>query len=221
MNQKKFTFKTVLLEIFIVIVGISIAFWVNSWGEERKERALEMEFLRTLRSELATDSVAFASQINNNQEVIDNLYRFVEICRTQDYDNDSIPWFVGNFLNRFNWILNTNTYEMLKSGGNLDIISDFELRNDISSFYKVRGFQTAKMLDVMQDFTDYQMNPYLTKHTNYFISNNPDRDFVKDTEFQNLLALWASYTESKLDIYEGTLEEITLLMTDFDEHLSK
>jgi len=221
MKQKKFTFGTVIMEIFIVIVGISIAFWVNSWGEERKERALETEFLKTLRSELATDSLAFAGQIESNAVVMDRLERFVEICRTEDYDNDSIPWFVGNFLNRYNWILNTNTYDMLKSGGNLDIISDFELRNEISSFYQVRGFQTSKILEVLQGFADNQMNPYLTKKTDYFISYNPKRDFIRDTEFQNLLALWTDFTGSKLGIYEATLEEITQLITHFDEHLSK
>ena len=220
MSEKRFSVKYVLLEIIIVIIGISIAFWLNNWGEERKERALEIEFIKALRADLATDSLAFASQVAQNQQGFRHLNRFIDILRTKDYDNDSIPWFVGNFLNRNNWILNTNTYDILKSGGKLDVISDFQLRNEMSVFYNMRGYQTNMVLDVFQKFIDNQMNPYLAKNTNYMISYNPDIEFVRDTEFQNLLVIWTDYTDFKLSVYEGTLEEIGKLMKEFDAHLS-
>ena len=77
------------------------------------------------------------------------------------------------------------------------------------------------LLEIKQRFSEDQMNPYLTKNTNYFISNNPNRDFVRDTEFQNLLVIWTEYNEQQLGIYSEILEEITYLMTEFDKHLSK
>ena len=220
MSDKRFSLKYVLLEIIIVIIGISIAFWLNNWGEERKERALEIEFIKALRSDLATDSVAFATQVKYNKEGFRHLNRFVDILRNKEYENDSISWFVGRFMNRNNWILNTNTYDILKSGGKLDVISDFQLRNEMSVFYNMRGYQTNMVLDVFQKFIDNQMNPYLAKNTNYMISYNPDIDFVRDTEFQNLLVIWTDYTDFKLSVYEGTLEEIGKLMKEFDAHLS-
>lgn len=219
MAKSKFSLKTVLLEIFIVIVGISIAFWLNNWGEERKERKLETEFLKTLRSDLATDSAAFAYQIEQNERNLHHVNRFVSTLRNKDYENDSINWYIGSFLNRNNWIINANTFEILKSGGKLDIIQDFDLRSEISQFFRIRTYQTEWMLDVIQTFQDNQMNVYLTKNTDYFIQYQPQKDFVKDTEFQNLLASWADLTDEKLVLYEDILKEITYLISKLDDQL--
>lgn len=219
MAKNRFTIKSVLLEIVIVIVGISIAFWLNNWGEEQKERKLEVEFLKTLRSDLASDSAAFAYQIGENRENVKYLDSFVEVLRNEDYANDSIEWFVGTFLNRNNWIINDNTYEILKSGGKLDIIQDFDLRSDISAYFRIRTYQTERMLDVIQTFLDNQMNVYLTKDTDYFIQNNPDKAFIQDTEFQNLLTLWFFFNGAKLGLYEEILDDITELVSKLDEEL--
>ncbi|GAB5527035.1 MAG: hypothetical protein Roseis2KO_49070 [Roseivirga sp.] len=219
MAKNKFSLKTVLLEIFIVIVGISIAFWLNNWGEERKERRLEKEFLKSLRSELATDSTAFVYQIEQNERNLRHLNSFVSILRNKDYENDSIQWYIGTFLNRNNWIINANTFEILKSGGKLDIIQDFELRSEISYFFRIRTYQTEQTLDVVQAFLDNQMNAYLIKNTDYFIQYKPQKGFVRDTEFQNLLASWTDMTDEKLLLYEDILEEITYLISKLDDQL--
>lgn len=219
MTKNKFSIKTVVLEIFIVIVGISIAFWLNNWGEERKERTLEVEFLKTLRSDLAMDSSAFAYQIGKNQKNVKRLNSFVKVLQNEDYTNDSIQWFISSFLNRNNWIINANTYEILKSGGKLDIIQDFDLRSEISAYFRIRTYQTERMLDVVQIFLDNQMNVYLTQNTDYFIHNKPDMAFVRDREFQNLVAVWADLNNEKLALYEDILANITQLVSKFDEQL--
>ncbi len=212
MRKPNFSFKKFLLEVVIVIIGISIAFWVNNLGERQKERNLEKEFLRSLKSDLRQDSTAYKYQIENNKVNLKYLDVLIDICRSQDYANDSTQWLVGRFLNRNNWILNTNTFDMLKSGGNLDIISDFELRNEISAFYHIRGFQSTGVLEIIQGFLDNQMYPYLAKNSDFYIKSTPSLGFVREREFQNLLVLWRDLTESKLDIYEGTIEGISQLL---------
>ncbi len=59
---------------------------------------------------------------------------------------------------------------------------------------------------------DNQMDPYLVKNSDYYISYKPNTDFVKDPEFQNLLVLWTELSEAKLGIYEGTLQDIKVLI---------
>jgi hypothetical protein len=222
MTKKKFTFKSIILEILIVIVGITIAFWVNNWGEERKERALEIEFLKTLRSDLAEDSIAFAAQVRENEKNVEQLYTFIRLLRSKDYQNAAIPnKHVGRFLNRNNWIVNGNTFEILKSGGKLDIITNSELRNDISLFFRLRTFQSERLLDMSQDFVDNQMNIYLSKNSDYFISNKPNLDFIKEKEFQNLLVIWAELTEDNLGAYEDILNDIEDLITRLDTELKR
>ena len=93
MAKNKFSVKTILLEILIVIVGITIAFWLNNWGEEKKERQLEVEFLKTLRSDLAADSSAFFYQIGENEKNVKYLYSFMDHLQKRDYENDRSIYF--------------------------------------------------------------------------------------------------------------------------------
>lgn len=219
MKKRSFTLTAIIVEILIVIIGISIAFWLNNWGEERKERALEQEFLKTLKEELSRDSSVFAYQVEENQKNVDNIYRFVELLQEKDYEHDSIRWFAGSFMNRNNWLLNSNTYEMLKSGGKLDIISDFELRNTLNSFYRIRIFQSDQTFEINQAFVDDKMFDYLTKKTDYMISNSPNLAFVRDTEFQNLLVIWLELVAYKLEVYKEILHDIGILIPKLDEQI--
>ncbi|OEK04792.1 hypothetical protein [Roseivirga misakiensis] len=212
MKLKRDSFLAIVLEIFIVIIGITIAFWLSNWGERSKEISMGDEFVRTMINDLESDSAAFVYQIANIEENLERVEAFMEICRNKDYGNDSIQWYVGNFMNRNNWLINSNTYEILKSGGKLDIITDFDVRSDISFFYRIRTFQTDRILEISQNYIDEHMDPYLTKNTDYFIARAPNTKFVQDLEFQNLLGRWRDLKEEKLDIYSRTLEDINTLV---------
>ncbi len=207
------------MEIIIVIIGISIAFGLSNWGESRKEVLMGDEFVRTMINDLKSDSAAFVYQIANVEENISNVESFMDMCRRKGFEEDSVQWYVGNFMNRNNWLINSNTYEILKSGGKLEIISDFDLRSDISFFYRIRTYQTDVILELNQEFVQNQMNPYLTTHSDFFISDIPDNSFVKDLEFQNLLGRWRDLKEEKLSIYENTLEDIKALIPKLEAYL--
>lgn len=219
MEIKKRTFSYILLEIIIVIIGISIAFGLSSWGERRKEVHMGDEFVKTMISDLQSDSAAFVYQIANIEENMSNVESFMEMCRKKDFASDSVKWYVGNFMNRNNWIINSNTYEILKSGGKLEIITDFDLRSDISFFYRIRTYQTDLVLDLTQAFVEDHMNPYLTTHSDFFINDVPDNSFAKDREFQNLLGRWYGLKEEKLYIYKSTLEDIKTLIPKLEAYL--
>lgn len=219
MKSKRFTVGAVLMEIVIVIIGISIAFGLSNWGERRNEIRMGDEFVRTMVNDLKSDSAAFVYQIANIEENMSNVEGLMDLCRKGDFSNDSLAWYVGAFMNRNNWLINSNTYEILKSGGKLDIITDFDLRSDISFFYRIRTYQTDVILDMSQEFIQNQMNPYLTTHSDYFINNVPDRGFVRNIEFQNLLGRWRDLKEEKLDIYESTLEDIKALIPKLEAYL--
>ncbi len=219
MDIKKRTFSYILLEIIIVIIGISIAFALSSWGERRKEVHMGDEFVRTMISDLQSDSAAFVYQIANIEENVEGVESFMELCRNKDFQNDSLLWYVGSFMNRNNWLINGNTYEILKSGGKLEIITDFDLRSDISFFYRIRTYQTDVILSLSQEFIEEHMNPYLTKHSDFFIHEVPDPKFAQDLEFQNLLGRWRDLKLEKLDIYQSTLEDIKTLIPKLEAYL--
>ena len=51
-RSTEINFSTLALEIIVVMVGILIAFQIDRWGEERRERAQEYDYLVRLKEDL-------------------------------------------------------------------------------------------------------------------------------------------------------------------------
>ena len=56
-------------EIVLVVIGILIALQINTWNEEKKDRGLEIEFLKRLKSDLVTDSTYYSRRIKDSENL--------------------------------------------------------------------------------------------------------------------------------------------------------
>ena len=64
-----------LVDLLVVILGISIAFGINNWADGRKNERLEQTYLRGLQVDLSKDSIEMVYIIDN----IDSLGRSIKI----------------------------------------------------------------------------------------------------------------------------------------------
>ncbi len=207
MQKTDFSLRNILLEILIVIIGISIAFWLNNWRESTKEGRVKRVYLESFKEELETDRDIYEFQVRSNKVNLQNIDALIDLVEGQQYDHDSIDYFIGVFLKRNNWNLKNNTFEILKGSGKLELISNFELRKSLSSFYELRHHQTTQITSSIGDFLENHFNTYLTENTDYYkpIRKNA---FVRDLRFHGLLKRWRSKVNYKLSIYEAIIDEI-------------
>lgn len=56
-------FKYAIGEIFLVVIGILIALSINTWNEERKEKAIVRNLLNNIRYDLQADTTEFSRLI--------------------------------------------------------------------------------------------------------------------------------------------------------------
>jgi hypothetical protein len=68
---------TLFLELFVVVVGILIAFQIEGWAEERRERSLERDYLVRLKADLQAEIREMDGALRNAQARVDAV-RFVE-----------------------------------------------------------------------------------------------------------------------------------------------
>jgi len=54
-------FKYAIGEILLVVIGILIALNINTWNEERKEKAIVVNVLQNIRYDLISDTLRFSS----------------------------------------------------------------------------------------------------------------------------------------------------------------
>ncbi len=68
-------------EIVLVVIGILIAFQINNWNEERKERIEEKNLLLELRSEFRANKEPWKHIEDNAMVIINNIQYLLYVCK--------------------------------------------------------------------------------------------------------------------------------------------
>ena len=135
-NLKQQHWTGVFIELVIVVLGVFIGMQVSNWNEERRDRALERQYLERLREDFAS-SVASAeegikcmdSQARGATLMLDRL----RTCRLDDADQRADFASALYVLGRIQPpLLTRGTIDELRSTGRLGIIRSVRLRQALS-----------------------------------------------------------------------------------------
>ena len=126
-------------EILLVVIGILIALQINNWNEARKERIQENSYLNRILSENKQDIETFSASIKNLEKGMETVENFSRALKNKGV-HDSILIFTANEYFRYGSIYpifssSTSTFDDLSSTGNLKVIRNSALRDQIVKHY--------------------------------------------------------------------------------------
>lgn len=208
-------------EIALVVIGILIAVSIDTWNEGIKERRAESHYLSNLQDDLALQLKETGSCLNSESDIlksINNIGKEIESGFSSNNINHLNIRLTRIMQNRTLNIYRT-TFEELKSSGNINIISNKELRSEIIGYYqflervslvlpKYEQQQTLSLVDKMIEYSLFnfdirfgQINDDLEAYLNQSGEDilNPVRDSLVINKF-NSTAL------QKLKSEEGSLQ---------------
>ena len=126
-------------EIMLVVIGILIALQINNSNEARKERTIEINYLKNLKADLLLE-------LENNEGF--SIYRFEKAKSCTVLLNTTIPKTIEDVKNYtdeyekvFIWqgfVPNNNTFKELLGSGNLSLIKNDSIKNallELDNFY--------------------------------------------------------------------------------------
>ncbi|MBT8275165.1 MAG: hypothetical protein KJO39_03390 [Bacteroidia bacterium] len=126
-------------EIMLVVIGILIALQINNKNEARKDRAIEVNYLKNLKADLLIE-------LENNEGF--SVYRFEKSRSCTNLLNMAIPKTVEDvkeytdvYEKVFIWhsfVPNNNTFKELLGSGNLSLIKNDSIKNallELDNFY--------------------------------------------------------------------------------------
>lgn len=128
----------VALDMLVVIFGVYLGFQLNDWNENRKSIEKGDSYLERIAGELEQDIRFFDNVIRMNEMNFENGQFLLDTIKNKELVNaDPTRFitslaFVGSSL-----VVNVsnNTIEEIKFSGNLELINDEELRNEIVDYY--------------------------------------------------------------------------------------
>jgi len=175
-----------LLQLFIVFLGVTMAFVLNKWNENKRESIEEKEYLSLFYEELNGVNKGFIKIKNYNKHKLyqtDQLIKFLETKESLDSINvlTSVVLLNNMFINP-----NSNTWESIKTSGELKLITDMNLKILLTRLY----FSYAGIEEQEQIFVKFlQDNVTLFTLKNWdlkrkvFLNNR----MAYDPYFQNLV----------------------------------
>ena len=120
-------------EIILIVVGILIALQINSWAEDRKDRAFERESLQQILRNLQRDSEELSSVLGNRLDAVRSIDNILAIADA-NAPPEELQYWLGDVIHFDRFHALTNAYDVLKSRG-LDIVRDDQLRLQLGIYY--------------------------------------------------------------------------------------
>ena len=122
-------------EIFLIVVGILIAFYLDNLNTGQQAQKIETELLNELKSNLVSNIKILGRTLNTEVDYLSYNEIILDYLDNRKPYDDTLDRAFGVYF----WTVTTNPvaggYEFLKSKG-IDLITDDSLRNRISFIFE-------------------------------------------------------------------------------------
>lgn len=197
------------IELLIVIIGISIAFWLNNISIRSKEDRQEISYLTDIRNDLRKDSLKLISNIRFNEEKSEKLeHAFELISGMAPIDSVLVNVIeIGNyeFFNPDNFTLTS-----LLQSGDLKLIESEPIKRETLRLLKIYESIDNMQKNFLQALDDNYFPMLLTK-VDMVGFKALDIDFFYSVEIKNYCAFTLNETTQHIQTYKHAQNQIEKL----------
>ena len=221
MNKKtKKYFIKYTLEFFVIFLGISLSFMINSWNEAKKDEILEIKYLKSLKEEYISNLKGFDESYSYHKPRWDNMEKFYKFSNKNSFkEMDSIVSILT-----INWSFNPNlgATNSLITSGYIELIKNDDIKKLVS-----------RMPFLIEDYTEeekrtelvcVELGYYLTEHYVYNPRNNKEKqkciDLILSTPFRNKIYDMQLWLDSIIKEGPELREDFLTLIALIDKELS-
>ena len=179
-------------EIVLIVIGILIAWKINSLNEVRKNRIVELKIYQSLNEELHTNLVLLDSSIVGYAQNIQTIQNTIKIIRSQDQNiSEETKKTIINVKYKptklqsgaINSVSSTNKFEFIESDLLRDLIASYP--NELNSFEKQEAKIENIVINRLQPAIELNLSLIdilLTRDV-----NNKNQSFSKQSDYNKLL----------------------------------
>lgn len=199
--KQKIDWKNHFVGLLVVVIGITIAFMLENWRQERAASELERKYLVSFKNDLIADSQNLDSTITAVQNKIYLLRSVLSEMRAGNVKQVRAEEVITDILRNHSFYPKMATYESVKNSGGMNIISNFEIKEAIVSYYSLNEELRLKE----QVFFDYLQNfilPFVYKNVEFLSGRIVNKSATNSFEFNNIVAGYYGLTEQNFQAYK-------------------
>ncbi len=213
LNQNRFGkyLMYALGEIFLVMVGIFLAFELSNWGEIRSRKKFETEILTLIEENLVQDADALQSILAESRKAMKASEVLIS-AMSANQAVDSVNYLLGDIINFQRFKSQSSAFEVLKARG-IDHVQKEELQLALITYYDEVLYKTYEALSdiekafnndwipvIKSDFSDFKWKVYATP-------SNP-KEFFQKPSTSILIKFFLNNRDGQVEQIERALAKI-------------
>jgi len=196
------------IQLLVVFIGVTAGFLLNNWREETSERKLEKKYLESFYNDVWADAEDLDSLIFRCQKKADTM---IGILRKSALVGESLSEELAKELVReimfIEWFTPVNdTYDDIINSGNLNLISNYQLKEKISSYYSFLN-QVANVEQYYNKHMDNYGFPILYKSYHLLNQEFISNESYQSLEFTNMYLGVLALLQQNIKVYREALEK--------------
>ena len=208
------------LEFLVIVMGISVSFWLNNWTETKKYTKARNEFLISLKQELILDTIQLSKKIADfssvNENVIKGIALIDKVQHTEieknEFQSAIRPIMMLTPINK-----NKKNDIKISSG----IIENIEFNNQLIEYYGEVDYYN----EVMKKFGESLQKVYLNQIIPYIrINSNNSIEYSlsslkKNNSFRNAFFISGAYRNQSIKFLEEQKNKAINLLVKIDKYI--
>lgn len=219
-TKPKTSFRPYLIDLIVVIAGISIAFTLDNWSQNKKEAQQEQLYLQALREDLISDQKSLQSLMDSSGVLMGNIGQTFQMI----YSNTPVSSFenrhiISTYVAPY-FSINNGTYNALINSGDLKTISSFEVKKGLADHYNVAYSEIRNVDEFIRSLVDNHLYPYMLKNIQFAGRNGiVDIAPLRQNEAINLMGSYMNFLNDRNQRYRELSEQCAVLIKEIDNHL--
>lgn len=160
MSELKSSWRKYLIDFLIVFLGVTLAFLLSKWNEDRNKYKSAEKTLLEIRNGLEQDLGDMKNNLMGHENAIHGCAYLRKFLNNQDVKNDSVVLYYSRILRDYISIQNQSGYEALKAKG-LELVQNDSLRLEIISLYDFH-YEVIEKLEEEYSENQYHRTHYKT-----------------------------------------------------------
>tara|TARA_Y100000385_G_scaffold290967_1_gene366368 strand:- start:4085 stop:4855 length:771 start_codon:yes stop_codon:yes gene_type:complete len=152
-------------EIALVVIGILIALNINNWNQDRINNEKQIEYLQNIVNDIDLHISNLEYHLKEENSNLEEMEKLISHFHENEgfLLNDTTLQYFGSVFDRTTFLATRPTYVQLLSSGNIGLIRNDSLRNEIVSYYQKLERRELIVLK-NNDVKDFVINPIFIKN---------------------------------------------------------
>ncbi len=173
-----------IIDLVIVIVGVSAAFWLSQVADDRKEDKIRKNYLSSIKADLQRDLNLLDYCIEFNEKKIESTYEKAKLFANADDHAEEI--FKGAIeIGNYQYFTPEDfTYQSMIASGDFKLIDNQEIKNRLIRLHSQYQFIQQLQINFTQALDDNYF-PFLIQNVDYTTFKPVNHDFHNSLTLRN------------------------------------